>query len=135
MPENYSTPSRTAFVTGPFVPTTSTSPCWKRVPVRWFYACTVFLTIHAVGFPRSSGSQDGNIGPSRLRCAAFGREEPHRTYLHGAADGCMSPDPSDGMEAAFNNGLRRVVMPGVGHSLHLEQSEEVAEQILEFLKS
>ncbi|NKJ40126.1 alpha/beta hydrolase [Rhizobium sp. SG570] len=56
-------------------------------------------------------------------------------YLHGAQDNCMSPDLSDGIEAVFSKGLQKIVLPGVGHFLHLEQPEEVAKRILEFLKS
>ncbi|GES45957.1 hypothetical protein RsS62_52090 [Rhizobium dioscoreae] len=47
----------------------------------------------------------------------------------------MSPDLTDGMEAVFSKGLEKVVLPGVGHFLHLEQPEEVAKRIIEFLKS
>lgn len=56
-------------------------------------------------------------------------------YLHGVEDGCMSVDLSDGMEAVFKNGLQRIVMPGVGHFLHLEQPDEVADHIVHFLKA
>jgi pimeloyl-ACP methyl ester carboxylesterase len=56
-------------------------------------------------------------------------------YLHGVEDGCMSVDLSDGMEAVFKNGLQRIVMPGVGHFLHLEQPDEVADHIVRFLKA
>lgn len=56
-------------------------------------------------------------------------------YLHGAEDGCMSAQTSDGMEAMFTHGLERVVMPGVGHFLHLEQPEAVVNHILRFVKS
>lgn len=56
-------------------------------------------------------------------------------YLHGAEDGCMSADLSEGMEALFRNGLERIVLPDVGHFLHLEQPEEVAGRIIDFLKN
>jgi len=56
-------------------------------------------------------------------------------YLHGAEDGCMSAQLSEGMEAMFTHGLERVVMPGVGHFLHLEQPDAVLDHILRFLKS
>jgi pimeloyl-ACP methyl ester carboxylesterase len=55
--------------------------------------------------------------------------------LHGAEDGCMSAQFSDGMEAMFTHGLARIVMPGVGHFLHLEQPDAVLNHILRFLKS
>ena len=47
----------------------------------------------------------------------------------------MSADLSDGMEAVFKNGLQLIVLPGVGHFLHLEQPEEVAGRIVDFLKA
>lgn len=56
-------------------------------------------------------------------------------YLHGAEDGCMSARLSEGMEAMFTHGLERVVVPGVGHFLHLEQPDTVLNHILRFLKS
>lgn len=56
-------------------------------------------------------------------------------YLHGAEDGCMSADSSEGMEAVFKNGMQQIVLPNVGHFLHLEPREEVKSRILEFLKT
>ena len=56
-------------------------------------------------------------------------------YLHGTEDGCMSPQLSEGMEAMFKNGLERVVMPGVGHFLHLEQPDAVLSRVLRFLNA
>ena len=56
-------------------------------------------------------------------------------YLHGADDGCMSAQLSEGMEAMFTNRLERVVMPGVGHFLHLEQPDAVLNHILRFLRN
>ncbi|WP_060886828.1 alpha/beta fold hydrolase [Streptomyces caniscabiei] len=56
-------------------------------------------------------------------------------YLHGADDNCMSVELSDGMEAVFKSGFERVVVPGAGHFLHLEQPETVADHILRFLHS
>ncbi|MGY8638536.1 alpha/beta hydrolase [Bradyrhizobium sp. 14AA] len=56
-------------------------------------------------------------------------------YLHGEEDGCMSARLSDDMAAAFTKGFERVVMPGVGHFLHLENAEAVLGHILPFLKN
>jgi pimeloyl-ACP methyl ester carboxylesterase len=56
-------------------------------------------------------------------------------YLHGTEDGCMSVQLSEGMEAMFTHGLERVVMPGVGHFLHLEQPDAVLNHVLRFLRS
>lgn len=55
-------------------------------------------------------------------------------YLHGLDDGCMGAYLSDGMEAQFTAGFRRVLVEKAGHFLHLEQPEVVGEAIVEFLK-
>lgn len=55
-------------------------------------------------------------------------------YLHGAEDGCMAAYLSEGMDALFPKGLERVVLPGVGHFLHLEQPDEVGARVLRFLR-
>ncbi|MFJ8046631.1 alpha/beta fold hydrolase [Streptomyces luteogriseus] len=54
---------------------------------------------------------------------------------HGADDNCMSVELSDGRDDLFTNGLERVVIPGAGHFLHLEQPKTVADHILGFLNS
>ncbi len=56
-------------------------------------------------------------------------------YLHGADDGCIGPEVSEGMEASFPAGLQRVVVPNAGHFLHLEQPDVIAEHVLGFLNS
>ena len=42
-------------------------------------------------------------------------------YLHGQDDGCIGLSVSEGMEAQFTGGLRKVVVPQAGHFLQLEQ--------------
>ena len=54
-------------------------------------------------------------------------------YLHGADDGCIGPEISEGMEPSFPSGLRRVVIPDAGHFLHVEQPGVVAEHVTTFL--
>ena len=54
--------------------------------------------------------------------------------IFGEADGCIGPEVSEGMEAFFPAGMARYVLPGVGHFLHLEAPDEVAERLLDFLK-
>lgn len=56
-------------------------------------------------------------------------------YLHGTEDGCMSAQLSEGMDAMFSNGLKRVVISGVGHFLHLERPNAVLNHVLRFLRS
>ncbi len=55
-------------------------------------------------------------------------------YLHGTTDGCMAAYLSDGMEAMFTGGYRRVLIEGAGHFLHLEQPKAVQDAVVGFLK-
>lgn len=55
-------------------------------------------------------------------------------YLHGHDDGCIGLSLSEGMEAQFTAGLRKVVVPQAGHFLQLEQPNVVADAILSFLR-
>jgi pimeloyl-ACP methyl ester carboxylesterase len=54
-------------------------------------------------------------------------------YLHGRDDGCIGAYLSEGMEHRFSGGLRRVVIDGAGHFLHVERPDLVADLIVEFL--
>jgi pimeloyl-ACP methyl ester carboxylesterase len=55
--------------------------------------------------------------------------------FHGADDNCFSVEVSDGMDDLFTNGLERIVIPGAGHFLHLDQPKTVADHILGLLNS
>ena len=55
-------------------------------------------------------------------------------YMHGALDGCIGAELTDGMDALFAAGLRKVILPGAGHFVHQEQPAEVNQRILEFLR-
>lgn len=41
-------------------------------------------------------------------------------YVHGARDGCIGAEVSEGSEALFPAGYRRVVLAGAGHFVHRE---------------
>jgi pimeloyl-ACP methyl ester carboxylesterase len=56
-------------------------------------------------------------------------------YLHGRDDGCMGAYLSDGMDAQFTGGFRRVIVENAGHFLHLEQPDQVADEIVDFIRN
>ncbi len=56
-------------------------------------------------------------------------------YLHGRRDGCIGVELAEGMEAYFEQGLRKVIVEEAGHFVHQERPEEVNRLILEFLSS
>lgn len=55
-------------------------------------------------------------------------------YLHGQDDGCVSAGLGQGAEAHLGPGSRRVVVPGTGHFLHLEDPGTVIREILDFVE-
>jgi pimeloyl-ACP methyl ester carboxylesterase len=55
-------------------------------------------------------------------------------YIHGANDGVMGVELTEGMEGAFAKGLEKKIIPNAGHFVHQEKPEEVNELILAFLK-
>jgi pimeloyl-ACP methyl ester carboxylesterase len=55
-------------------------------------------------------------------------------YVHGAKDGCIGVEVSDGMDAMFTNGFERVVLPDAGHFTHLESPDAFNRAVLQFLR-
>jgi len=56
-------------------------------------------------------------------------------FFHGAKDGCIGAELAEGMESMFTGGLRKVIVPGAGHFVHQEKSDEVNRVLVEFLKN
>jgi len=54
-------------------------------------------------------------------------------YLHGANDGCIGAETTEGMEGAFLHDFERHIIPSAGHFVHQEQPETVNRLILNFL--
>lgn len=54
-------------------------------------------------------------------------------YLHGANDGCIGVETTEGMESAFLQDFERHIVHAAGHFLHQEQPEAVNRLIMDFL--
>lgn len=54
-------------------------------------------------------------------------------YFHGARDGCIGVELCDGMEAFFQAGLEKVIVPDAGHFVHQERPDVVNAALLQFL--
>jgi pimeloyl-ACP methyl ester carboxylesterase len=76
--------------------------------------------------------QDPDLAEIQGSIASAPVEVPS-VILFGQADGCMSADLTEGMEALFPRGLRKVVLPGAGHFVHRERPDEVNRILLETL--
>ena len=76
--------------------------------------------------------QDPALSADQARAAA-GNVEVESLYLHGSEDGCIGVEATEGMEAGFAKGLRKVVIEGAGHFLQLEAPERVNREVLDFL--
>jgi pimeloyl-ACP methyl ester carboxylesterase len=53
--------------------------------------------------------------------------------LHGTQDRPGRLEAFEGMDDLFRSGLQKVIVPGTGHFLHLEQPEVVNQHIVSFL--
>jgi pimeloyl-ACP methyl ester carboxylesterase len=54
-------------------------------------------------------------------------------YFHGAKDGCIGVELVNDMDALFAGGLKKIVMPAVGHFVHQEAADAVNREILKWL--
>ena len=88
-----------------------------------------------LGYYRQAFTPPADEATQALHAQTYGALTVPSLYLHGADDNCMSAELSAGMDDLFTNGLERIVIPGAGHFLHLEQPNRVADHILGFLNS
>lgn len=70
---------------------------------------------------------------AELQRALLERTSQPTLYLHGQDDGCVSAELGQGAEAYLGSGSRRVVVPGTGHFLHLEEPGAVIREIVDFV--
>jgi pimeloyl-ACP methyl ester carboxylesterase len=54
-------------------------------------------------------------------------------HLHGSDDGCIAYAMAEGQERYFKAEFHSEPMPGLGHFLHLEDPQRVAQAILDFI--
>jgi pimeloyl-ACP methyl ester carboxylesterase len=54
-------------------------------------------------------------------------------YLHGANDGCIGVETTEGMESAFLRDFERHIISSAGHFVHQERPEVINEHITRFL--
>jgi pimeloyl-ACP methyl ester carboxylesterase len=89
----------------------------------------------ALGYYRATlnpANQDPALGDLQLQIGMSPVAAP-TLYFHGARDGCIGIELTEGMEALFPNGLRKVITADAGHFIHQERPEEVNRNLLEFL--
>jgi pimeloyl-ACP methyl ester carboxylesterase len=56
-------------------------------------------------------------------------------YVHGEDDGCVGVELSNGVEAAYANGVQVVRIGGAGHFVHLERPDDFNRALLDFLSA
>jgi pimeloyl-ACP methyl ester carboxylesterase len=110
-------------------------PSWDLARIRETLSVPGVLEA-ALGYYRTAfnpSSKSAALDPLESKLGV----EPITTpslYLHGAEDGCIGLEVTEGMEALFPSGLRRVVLEGVGHFLQVEAPDRVTAEILDFLR-
>lgn len=93
------------------------------------------VTAAALGYYRAMfdpAKQDPALAADQMRVSAA-EVLVETLYLHGAEDGCIGVEVARGMEPAYAKGLRKVIVEGAGHFLHLERPRVVNDAIREFL--
>jgi pimeloyl-ACP methyl ester carboxylesterase len=89
----------------------------------------------ALGYYRALYDPAGHAPElAELQQAALRPTTQPTLYLHGAEDGCISPALGEGAEEHLGPGSQRVVVPGTGHFLHLEEPAVVIPAITDFVQ-
>lgn len=65
--------------------------------------------------------------------AGAGVPQQPTLYLHGEDDGALGVSGVDGADEELSDGSRVVILPDVGHFLHLEQPDVVGKLVLDWI--
>jgi pimeloyl-ACP methyl ester carboxylesterase len=90
----------------------------------------------AIGYYRAlfdPSSHDPSL--ARFQTATAGVPTQPTLYLHGERDGCIGAEFAEGVEQLLPQGSRVVVLPNVGHFLHLEAPQLVCDAVVSHLRS
>jgi len=86
-----------------------------------------------LGYYRALRSPKGLLGDSRR--AVMKRTQVPALYLHGADDGCIGKELTQGLDAAYAAGLQTHVVSECGHFLHIERPDEINALLLAFISA
>jgi len=91
------------------------------------------ITLHAYRVRWGAAEADPQYDAERRRYAGVDRISLPALMIQGGDDRCSLAASSEGKDARFSGGYRRIVLPGIGHFPTREAPEEVARLLVEFL--
>ena len=84
---------------------------------------------------RSDQASDPRYDASRDKLASIADLDVPTLMIQGGSDSCDEPESSEGLDAHFKRGYRRLVLDGVGHFPPREAPDVVARVLVEHLQS
>ncbi len=115
------------------------SPTWEAPPEEVAAVCELLgrpeVLAAALGYYRAMFAPNEaypELAEDEARLDVTPIEVP-TLYVHGADDGCMGAEMSEGMDVMFPAGLESHVLAGAGHFVHQEKPDEVNRLVLDFL--
>ncbi len=92
------------------------------------------ITLHAYRSRWCEGEAwDARYDALRERISQVEKLSTPTLMIQGGSDFCDAPSESEGLEAHFTGGYKRLLIDGVGHFPHREAPEKVAEAVLRHL--